>query len=132
MKVAVATNTGDIVGQHFGRVQYFKIFTIEKGEIIAEELREKPRVQHHHDHHHHSHDETGHGFGPDARGRHLMMIEPIRDCEVLIAGQMGAGAYYGIQEEGIRVILTDRKFIKDAIEDFINGKLEDKARERIH
>jgi predicted Fe-Mo cluster-binding NifX family protein len=39
MKIAIPTNDGINISNHFYNTQSFKIFTIEKGTIINEELR---------------------------------------------------------------------------------------------
>jgi hypothetical protein len=39
MKVAIPTNDGINISDHFYNTQSFKVFTIEKGTIINEELR---------------------------------------------------------------------------------------------
>ncbi len=132
MKIAVATNTGDIVGQHFGRVTQYRVFTIADGKITGDELREKPTM---HGAHHHPHSGTspeGHGYGTEARQHHLTMIDPIRDCDVLIAGMMGRGAYEHIQDAGIKVVLTDETFVENTVTAFLDGRLRNKLEERVH
>ncbi len=136
MKIAVATNTGDIVGQHFGRVKYYRVFTVEDGQIVADEMREKFRVHgthHHHEHHHGERTEgAGHGFGKAAHQHHLSMVESIKDCDVLIAGMMGAGAYESFQSIGLKVILTDEKSVEKAVQLFLEGNLKNLIEERLH
>lgn len=41
MKVAIVTNDGEYVSQHFGRSRYYKIYTIENNEIQNVEMRER-------------------------------------------------------------------------------------------
>jgi predicted Fe-Mo cluster-binding NifX family protein len=59
------------------------------------------------------------------------MIETINDCEVLIAGGMGAGAEQNLRRRGIHPILTEVMSIDDAVKAYIQGRLEDHP-ERIH
>jgi len=40
MKIAVATEDGRTVSQHFGRTPYFAIFEIAEGTIIKRSMRE--------------------------------------------------------------------------------------------
>ena len=37
MKIAVTYDRGN-VGQHFGRTQFFKVFTVEEGNLVKGEL----------------------------------------------------------------------------------------------
>jgi len=60
-----------------------------------------------------------------------MMITPIADCEVLVAGGMGAGAYEAVRSQGIRPVVTDINLIDDAVKAFVAGQLVDRT-ERIH
>ena len=40
MQIAVASNNGETVGQHFGRVRSFVVFTIEGDAVVGRELRD--------------------------------------------------------------------------------------------
>jgi predicted Fe-Mo cluster-binding NifX family protein len=53
------------------------------------------------------------------------MIQSIADCQVLIAGGMGAGAYESLRRSGIRPVLTDVRSIEDALKSFIENRLRD-------
>jgi len=130
MKIAVVTNNGKTISQHFGRAAYFKIFEIEEGKIINEELRKRQFRHSAHAHHEgHSHGE-GHGAG--MRADHLKMFSEISDCNVLLAGGMGAGAYQHLVSIGLEVILTDFKFIDDAMNAWLKGELKNLVYERTH
>jgi predicted Fe-Mo cluster-binding NifX family protein len=59
------------------------------------------------------------------------MFEAIPDCQVLLARGMGQGAYQGLQQIGIRPILTDIANIDTAVEAVIDGNIEDRP-ERLH
>ena len=130
MKIAVVSNDGEIISAHFGRAQYYVVITVEDGQITGRELREKPVHSHRHGEHHH-HEEHGHGTGPGAEERHAGMIEVIRDCDVLVARGMGMGAYENLKQAGIRPILTDIRTVDEAVQAFLDGKLEDRP-ERLH
>ena len=131
MKISVVSVDGNTVSQHFGRSPYYVIFTIENGEVKSRELR--PRTVGHFGSQQHSnhHDENGrHGYGPEARKSHSAMAREISDCQVLIAGGMGSGAYENFKEAGLEVILTDHKLIDDAIAAYIGGTLTNLAADR--
>ncbi len=137
MKVAVVTNDGDYVSQHFGRSRYYKIYTIEGNEIVKTEMRERgtghfaQQPAETNEHAHTQYDPQGrHGFGPDADNRHRMMAAEIGDCDVLIAGGMGAGAYQSFSGAGLKVILTDIVSIEEAVTALMEGKIKNLVDER--
>ena len=43
-------------------------------------------------------DPRGHGFDPAAQGRHIRMAVGIGDCQFLLRGGMGSGAYESIRQ----------------------------------
>jgi predicted Fe-Mo cluster-binding NifX family protein len=131
MKLAAITDDGHEISQHFGRAPYYLVLTIEEGKITQREMRDKlGHAQFGGEEHH---DEPGqpHGFGPHAHDRHLRMAEAIADCEVLLCGGMGRGAYQSLQARGIRPIVTDLTSIDEAVTAFVNGTLTDLT-DRLH
>ena len=122
MKVAAVTDDGVNISPHFGRATQYLVVTVEGGKIVATEVRHKPghkefARQHEHpqgDHGHHDHSHQGHGFGSHAEEKHRRMFAPILDCLVVLARGMGRGAYLGIQQVGLRPILTDIREIEAA------------------
>ncbi len=123
MRIAFVTNNGKTIGQHFGRMRYYRVFTIENDKVVNDELREKPLAHHHaHNHghhHHHSHD-------------HTSMIDPIRDCQVVVAGMMGMGAFEQLRAAGLQVVLTDQREIEQALQSYLKGELVNLAEARLH
>lgn len=128
MKIAVITDDGQRISQHFGRARYYKVFTVEDGEIKASEMRDKMG---HHDFAGHGHedenDPRGHGFGAGAAGRHAGMIGAIADCEALIVCGMGRGAYLALQEANIKPVVTEMERIEDAVRAYLDGSIVDHA-----
>lgn len=133
MKIAVVTLDGKTVSQHFGRSPYYSVVTLENGEVKSRELRER-RTGHfapQGPQHGSDLDERGrHGYGPEARMSHATMAQEISDCQVLIAGGMGSGAYENFREAGLDVILTDMRSIEDAVKAYAAGNLRNLANER--
>ena len=128
MKIAVVTNDGQTISQHFGRAPYFKVVTIDERLIINQEMRERHsghfaanKVHEQNGEHHNA--QGRHGYGSDADSKHATMAQEISDCQVLIAGGMGQGAYESFKRAGLNVYLTDHGKIDDAINDYINGTL---------
>ena len=134
MKLAIVTTDGQTISQHFGRSPYYKILTIENGQIVEEELRERgtghfAKNQQHQEHSHFN-SEGKHGYGTDADAKHASMIGEVFDCQILIAGGMGRGAYESFSRAGLKVVLTDQINIYNAAEAFLKGELRNLADSR--
>ena len=130
MKIAVVTDDHQTISAHFGRAAYYEVFTVENGRIVKREEVLKPS---HDQFSHEPHDEPGyaHGQGPLAAGRHARMLEPIRDCQVLLARGMGQGAHDNLLQAGVQPILTDIQEIESAVKVYLEGQLKDRP-ERLH
>ncbi len=132
MKVAIVTDDGLTVSQHFGRARFYLVVEVDGGKEIDRELR--PRFTPHRSGgagHGESHAPgQPHGTGPEAMRRHASMIEAIEDCQFLIAGGMGTGAVQAMEAAGIRVTLTDVRRIDQVLEEFLGGTLQNR-RERM-
>jgi predicted Fe-Mo cluster-binding NifX family protein len=59
------------------------------------------------------------------------MAETIADCQVLIAGGMGWGAYESLESRNIQPIVTDIRNIDEAVKLYLEGKLPN-LMERLH
>ena len=126
MKIAVITEDGKTISQHFGRAPYYLVLTIEEAKIINRELRDKLGHQqfsgqgHGEDHH-----QGEHGSDSVSHGKHQRMAESIADCEALICGGMGMGAYESMRRLNIQPIVSDILDIDSAVQAFLDGKLID-------
>jgi predicted DNA-binding protein (UPF0251 family)/predicted Fe-Mo cluster-binding NifX family protein len=132
MKIAIVTDDGKTICQHFGRARYYTVVTIENGKVINTEQRAKAG------HHaagmqHESHDSAGtpHGFDAHAQTSHAGMMSNITDCQLVIAGGMGYGAQVSLKQAGIDVHMTDVTNIDEAINLYIQEKLPN-LQERLH
>ena len=131
MKIAFITNDGKTISQHFGRASHYLVVKVAEGQIIEREMRDK--LGHHQyvkadeDVNH----TQGSGMDSASHRKHHEMAEAISDCDVLICGGMGRGAYQSMQSFGIRPIVTDRKDIDQALQDFFEGNLKDLI-EKLH
>jgi predicted Fe-Mo cluster-binding NifX family protein len=132
MKIAVISEDGKTVSQHFGRAPLYVVLTAEDSKIVARETRDKMG---HHSFAGQPHEDTApgerHGYGPGAQGRHASMMETIADCQVLIAGGMGWGAYDSLKSNNIEAIVTDVADIDQAVKLYLEGKLAN-LMERLH
>jgi len=134
MKIAAVSEDGVTISQHFGRAPFYVVVTIEHGKIISREKRDKMgHAQFSGETHEevHGQDPRGHGFDPAAQDRHVRMAAAIADCEVLLARGMGAGAYQGMEQAGIRPVVTDVTNIDEAVQAYLAGSLKDHV-EKLH
>jgi len=132
VKIAIVSDDGVTVSQHFGRAEMYVVLTVEDGRIVAEETRPKlghgtfvsqPRADL---------DVQGrHGFGAGAQSRHQQMADAIGDCQALISGGMGWGAQESLQQSGIEVVITDVEDARDAALRQAGGNLPNLV-ERLH
>jgi predicted Fe-Mo cluster-binding NifX family protein len=126
MKIAIVSDDHQTISTHFGRAQFYEVFTIDAGKVTARETLvrsnaqivtvgggHEPAGQHHHQHDHNA------------------MMMPISDCRVLLAGGMGMGAHHSLKEHGIQPIITDIHEIQAAVDAYLAGTLVD-HKERLH
>jgi len=132
LKFAAISDDGVHVSQHFGRAPYYVVLTVEEGKVVDSETRLKaghqtfapqghPRLA----------PGERHGYDPGSQAKHQAMAETIADCDVLIAGGMGWGAYESLKGHGIRPIVTDVDDIREAVRRHSEGNLPD-LMERLH
>ena len=133
MKIAIITDDEKNISQHFGRAIYYAVLTIENGQIVQREMREKLSHKHvaNESHEHTSESDQRHGFDPASQSRHGQMYQSITDCEALICGGMGTGAYESMRELGIRPIITGIEDIDTAALDYASGILANHV-EKLH
>jgi predicted Fe-Mo cluster-binding NifX family protein len=132
MKIAAASDDEVNISQHFGRAPHYVVLTVEDGKVVERETRAKAGHQTFA-----AHESPKlapgerHGYDPGSETRHESMVEAISDCQVLIAGGMGWGAYESMREHGIETIVTDVKDISEATELYLAGNLPD-LKDRLH
>ncbi len=128
MKIALITDDGQTISQHFGRARYYMVATIEDGQVVQREMRDK--LGHRHlssqDQGEHQHGER-HGFDLASQNRHASMAQAIADCQVIICGGMGAGAYESMRQYNIRPVVTDLRKIDEALQAYLAGSLQDRT-----
>ena len=131
MKIAVVTDDGKTVSQHFGRAQYYLVLSIEDNKVVDKELREKLGHRHFANQPHQEEPGVPHGTDPASHSRHSSMAETISDCDALICGGMGMGAFQSMQTLNIEPVVTNLVDIDAVIADFLSGKLVNHI-ERLH
>ncbi len=151
MKLAFVTDNGISISKHFGRARFYEILHIEEGKVVSRERRDKMGhaqfAGESHSHTEHTRGEQGqgrgvqghgwsaqghgfsqrlqHGFDPAAQDRHSRMAQIIQDCQYLVSGGMGTGAYESMKQAGIKPIVTELNTIEEAVKAFLAGSLKD-------
>lgn len=126
MKIALVTDDHQTISAHFGRAQFYEVFTIEAGRVTARETcaRNNHKIAV-------LDKQLEPGGGHQHQHDHNAMIAPITGCEALLSRGMGMGAHASLKEHGIRPIITDIREIQAAVEAYIAGTLVDHP-ERLH
>ena len=134
MKIAVITDDGTTVSQHFGYAPYYVVFMVENGKVISKEKLEKAGHHTLGGGHHEGQHGAGekHGLNPAAQSQHASMMDNILDCQVLIAGGMGYGAYESLKSQNIDTIITDVANIDESVKLYLEDKLVNLREERLH
>lgn len=119
LKIAIVTDDHRTISAHFGRAQFYEIFTLEAGRIISRETiaRSFPQAL-----------TVGAGHAPEGEQPHHdhhAMLAPIADCEALLSRGMGRGAHLSLQENDIQPIITEILEIQAAVEAYLAGTLVD-------
>jgi predicted Fe-Mo cluster-binding NifX family protein len=132
MKIALITDDGKTISQHFGRAQHYLVATIENGQITNREIRDK--LSHSHfANQPHEEERPGqpHGMDANSHNKHLQMSDAITDCEAILCRGMGRGAYESMRMRNIRPVVTDLADIDEAIMAYVNKEIVDHT-EKLH
>lgn len=100
------------------------VVTVEDGKVVGKETR--PKAGHHTFALEETQDEVSgqpHGYDAASQRKHASMAASIADCQVLLAGGMGWGAYESLQSNKIEPIVTDIEDIDEAVAAYLDGSL---------
>lgn len=100
MKIAVTYENGNIF-QHFGRSQFFKVYDVEDGKVIASEVIGS--------------NGTGHGA--------LAGLLSESQVDVLICGGIGGGAQQALAQAGVELCAGASGDADQAVEAYLRGEL---------
>lgn len=101
MRIAV-TYEQEMVGQHFGRTEQFKIYDVQDSEITSSQVIDT--------------NGTGHGA--------LAGFLRAAEVEVLICGGIGMGARMALEEAGVKLLPGVTGNTDEAVKSFLAGDLE--------
>jgi predicted Fe-Mo cluster-binding NifX family protein len=133
MKIAVISDDGTTISQHFGMAPLYVVATVENGKVTGKETRNKMGHQHFAagPHHHGTAPGEKHGYDADSQDKHAQMAQNIDDCQVMLAGGMGWGAYDSMKSRGLEVVITDVRSIDEAVNTYLKGELPN-LMEKLH
>lgn len=84
MKIAVVTDDGTTVSQHFGLARYYAVLTADGRHVTGQEMVDRsgtlPPVDEHQPHQGLTGGIDCHGSGTAAAAAHLRMVQPIQGC----------------------------------------------------
>ena len=131
MKIAAISDDGVNISQHFGRAPLYVVLSVEDGKVVGRETR--PKSGHHTfaAAEHPMAPGERHGYDADSQSKHASMAETIADCQVLLAGGMGWGAYESLKSYNIEPIVTDIENIDEAVQLHLAGRLHN-LMDRLH
>jgi predicted Fe-Mo cluster-binding NifX family protein len=131
LKIAAISDDGVTISQHFGRASLYVVFTVENGKVVNKETRQKMGHQHFSAGESHSTQGERHGYDAGAQAKHQSMAQAISDCQFLLAGGMGWGAYESMKSYNIEPIITDVANIEEAVKLYLANKLPN-LKDRLH
>ena len=102
MNIAVPYENGQVF-QHFGHSAQFKLYTVENGSILREQVL----------------DTMGSGHGA------LVGLLAERQVDVLLCGGIGGGAKNALSAVGIRLLAGISGGADEAVQAFLRGELQD-------
>lgn len=118
MKIAIPTNDGTSISEHFGRSAAFLIFEAENGQIKNHEMKTNGQQ------HPHAQGSCGHGPSEGAQPGHQGILSALAGCEVVICAGMGQRAADALKASGIhQIVFTTPGSAKDAVSTFLADKL---------
>ena len=123
MKIAIPSDEGTYLSQHFGRTLGFAVYEIKDDKIISQEYRKNDFTGHifgHHEQHQHQ----GEEHFDHAQHSHHRIINALNDCEVVIAGGMGRRLLDDLTGAGKKIYITSEPEISKVVEMFIEDTLQ--------
>jgi predicted Fe-Mo cluster-binding NifX family protein len=106
MKIAIPTN-GKLVDNHFGHCEMYSIFTVNEGKITHNEILPSP-------------------VGCGCKSNIASVLRE-KGVNVMLAGNMGAGALNVLNMHGIEVIRGCSGDVNAVTESYILGNIRDSA-----
>ena len=118
MKIAIASDEGKSISQHFGRTRGFIIYEIEDKVVKGKKFIENRY--------------TGHALGQrHERGtthsgahHHGAILQALSDCQIVISQGMGRRLYEELQINGIEAFIVNEQDADKAVNLYLQEKLQ--------
>ncbi len=118
MRIAVPTNDGTTIADHFGRSAAFLVFEIEDGQIRGRELRANTAQ------HTHEAGSCGHAAGEEGKHNHAGILAALEGCQTVLCGGMGWRAAEALKAAGVTPVTTVAAGpVDDAVAAYLKGEL---------
>jgi predicted Fe-Mo cluster-binding NifX family protein len=125
MKVAVASDDGRVICQHFGRTKGFAVFEIEDNVVKSKEYVPNTFTAHASGNNGGGNGNHTHQHGPGHVHSHDSILNALQDCKAVISCGMGQRLVVDLQHAGIEPIRTNVSDVDQAIELYIQQVLKD-------
>lgn len=117
MKIAVASEDGVSISQHFGRSACWVVFEVRDGRIVGREVRANSRTHHESGNCHADGRHTG-------AHNHSAIVAALRDCEAVLSAGMGWRAARELAQNRIMPFIVDPECsLEDAVHRCLAGEL---------
>jgi predicted Fe-Mo cluster-binding NifX family protein len=118
VKIAVPTNDGLSIAEHFGRSAGFMLFQTENGQITARELKDNTAQ------HTHAQSSCGNHAGEEVAHNHSAILAALEGCDVVICAGMGWRAAEALKQAGVReIVVTSPGPAEEPVQAYLKGEL---------
>jgi predicted Fe-Mo cluster-binding NifX family protein len=117
MKIAIPTNDGTSISEHFGRSASFLIFDIENGHIKRRELKPNGAK------HSHSPGTCDHRTTGSEPHSHAGILAALAGCDIVICAGMGQKAAEALRSFGTQILVAPPASAEDTVVAYLAGKL---------
>ena len=117
MRIAIPTNDGVSISEHFGRSAAFLIFEIENGRIKSHELKSNGAK------HSHAQGECNHHSADNKPHSHAGILATLDGCEVVICAGMGQRAAEALRTCGTQILVAPPASAEETVVAYLAGKL---------
>jgi predicted Fe-Mo cluster-binding NifX family protein len=120
MRIAVPTNDGTLISEHFGRSAGFLIFETENGKIKNRRLKSNVGK------HSHSQGECKHPSTDVHSHDHAGILATLEGCEMVICAAMGHRAAEALKGRGMQIVFAAPGTAEETVAAYLDGKLSAK------
>lgn len=120
MRIAIPTDDGTSIAEHFGRSAAFLIFETENGHITGRSTKTN--------HAKHTQGSCGHNSAGSKAHSHAGILVALEGCEVVICAGMGSRAAEALKAGGVtEIVVTAPEPAEETVSAFLAGKLTGQA-----